>query len=45
MEAGQAVGVQGMTGAATGDHLHFEVWIDGGRIEPLGFMADRGIYW
>lgn len=35
VEAGQIIGYVGMTGAATGNHLHFEVVIDGTRVDPL----------
>lgn len=32
---GQAVGSVGKTGMATGEHLHFEVYQDGERVDPL----------
>jgi murein DD-endopeptidase MepM/ murein hydrolase activator NlpD len=41
--AGQNIASSGTTGASTGCHLHYEVWIGGSRINPIGFMADRGV--
>lgn len=35
---GQAVGVVGTTGLSTGPHLHFEVHVDGRRVDPLAFI-------
>ena len=43
VDAGQNIASSGTTGASTGCHLHFEVWNGGGRINPIPFMADRGI--
>jgi murein DD-endopeptidase MepM/ murein hydrolase activator NlpD len=33
--AGQVIGAVGSTGLTTGCHLHFQVWIDGGLVDPL----------
>jgi murein DD-endopeptidase MepM/ murein hydrolase activator NlpD len=41
--AGQVIGGVGSTGASTGCHLHFEVRIDGTRVDAQSFMAERGI--
>lgn len=41
--AGQLIGVVGTTGVSTGCHLHFEVLIDGGRVDPVSFLAARGV--
>jgi murein DD-endopeptidase MepM/ murein hydrolase activator NlpD len=35
---GQAVGVQGASGTATGHHLHFEVIINGKTVDPIDFI-------
>lgn len=32
---GEIIGHVGSTGNSTGNHLHFEVWVDGMRIDPL----------
>jgi murein DD-endopeptidase MepM/ murein hydrolase activator NlpD len=35
---GQVIGYSGCTGSCFGDHLHFEVRIDGGAVDPLGYL-------
>ncbi len=33
---GDVIGTVGTTGSATGPHLHYEVWVDGEPVDPLG---------
>jgi murein DD-endopeptidase MepM/ murein hydrolase activator NlpD len=37
---GQVIGRVGMSGRATGPHLHYEVWQDGDKQNPLHFILD-----
>lgn len=37
---GQVIGKAGSSGRATGPHLHFELLVDGRRIDPRGMSAD-----
>jgi murein DD-endopeptidase MepM/ murein hydrolase activator NlpD len=35
---GEPVGALGCTGHSTGTHLHFELWRDGGPVDPLDYL-------
>src|SRR6218665_4091802 len=41
--SGQNIASAGKTGASNGCHLHFEVYNGARRIDPIPFMADRGV--
>ncbi len=38
VRAGQQLSSIGTTGNSTGYHLHFEVWIDGERVDPMPYL-------
>jgi murein DD-endopeptidase MepM/ murein hydrolase activator NlpD len=40
VDAGQLNGTIGSTGYSTGSHLHFEVFIGGGRVDPAAWLAE-----
>ncbi|MDF8263516.1 peptidoglycan DD-metalloendopeptidase family protein [Luteipulveratus flavus] len=39
---GQQIGIEGTTGASTGEHLHFEVHLNGHPTDPTPFMQQHG---
>jgi murein DD-endopeptidase MepM/ murein hydrolase activator NlpD len=39
---GQVVAYVGSTGLATGPHLHYEIWRNGARVNPLGAKIPQG---
>lgn len=36
---GQIIGIQGNSGNSTGEHLHFEIWLNNKHVNPLDFLA------
>ncbi|WP_424466092.1 M23 family metallopeptidase [Pseudoclavibacter helvolus] len=41
--AGQQIAITGTSGQSTGCHLHFEVVVDGSRVDPVPFLSARGV--
>ena len=42
VQQGQIIGYVGMTGLATGPHLHYEVLVNNAQVNPLGFKFQTG---
>ena len=44
VQQGQVVGGVGCTGSCTGDHLHFEIRIDGTPLDPLPYLPGGALH-
>lgn len=42
VKQGQVVAYVGSTGASTGPHLHYEIWRNGQRVNPIGAKVPQG---
>lgn len=43
VKAGQRLAGVGSAGNSTGNHLHFEVLVNGDRVDPVRFLMQRGV--
>ncbi len=44
VKAGQQIGIYGATGRVTGPHLHFDLYVDGVRVDPEPYLrGDRSM--
>ena len=42
VSAGTQIGVSGVTGFTTGEHLHFEIRFNGGYVNPANYLSFHG---
>ncbi len=41
---GQVIGYVGTTGSSTGNHLHYEIRVDGTRVDPVDYYPEYTLY-
>lgn len=41
LKRGDVIGYVGKTGGATGPHIHYEIKVNGGRIDPTPYLSDQ----
>lgn len=44
VKQGDVIGYVGTTGRSTGNHLHYEIRVNGSRVDPLNYYKDKTLY-